>query len=263
MIKSRWRFSIDGLVLLDHGDWMDESPTMPLSGSVQESRLVGSPWGKTIGRENKLRGYTWSRILEFSTVAERMGFQISLPVTYPVGKTGELTLAIEEGSTHAVEDFTLANCDAQEIQTQPTWLLLNFEGRGGKVRIIDRAGLGGPAWEEIWHRIGRGSYPSKINVHVSDQPPENDPAYVINPETGRYYVAEGFDELVWDNGSKWIIGTYPSISTWEGPASSVGPVGTYTKIGSPGFPITIEITEHASAPEPTNLFPKFGSIITL
>ena len=157
MIKSRWRLSFDGLVLLDHGDRMGESPTMPLSGSVQEARFVGAAWGKTFGRGNKLRTFTWSRVLEFSTVAERMGYQVSLPGTLPIGRSGDLTIAIEEGSTHAIEDFTISSCDAIELELNPTWLLLNFEAQGGKDRIVNRAGLGGLGWEDItqnWEDIG-------------------------------------------------------------------------------------------------------------
>jgi len=124
MIKSRWNLSFNGLVLLDHGDWMGESPTMPLSGSVQEARFIGSSWAKTFGRGNKLRTFTWSRVLEFSTVAERI---------------------------------TISSCDAIELELNPTWLMLNFEAQGGKDRIVNRAGLGGLGWEDItqnWEDIG-------------------------------------------------------------------------------------------------------------
>lgn len=149
MIKSRWQISFNGLSLLEHGDWMAESPTMPITGSVQESRFVGASWGKTIGRGNKLRAFNWSRLLEFSTVAERMGFQIALGGIYPIGESGELIIAIEEGSTHAIEDFVISSCDAVEIETEPANLMLTFEGIGGKDRIIDRAGLGGLGWDEL------------------------------------------------------------------------------------------------------------------
>ena len=78
-----------------------------------------------------------------------MGYQVALPGRYPVGQSGELTIAIEEGSTHVVEDFSLEICEPVEIKTEPTWLLLNFEGTGSKDRITNRAGLGGLGWEEI------------------------------------------------------------------------------------------------------------------
>ena len=128
---------------------MAESPTMPVTGSVQESRFVGARWGKAIGRGNRLRSFSWSRELVFSSVAERMGFQVYLSGSYPVGLSGELIIEIEDGSTHGVLDFSIVSCDPTEIEVRPSSLLLTFEGMGGRDYIIDRAGLGGLGWEEI------------------------------------------------------------------------------------------------------------------
>ena len=263
MIKSRWRITLNGLTLLDHGDWMPDTPSMPLAGSVQENRFIGADWGGTIGRGNKLRSFTWSRVLEFSTVAERMGFQIALPSLYAVGKTFPLIVEIEDGSTHGIERFTLAGCVPTEIETEPTNLALSFEGQGGRDYIIDRNGLGGPSWEEIWQAWGSGPYPAALTLHVSDQPTETVVLYVINPLSGRYYYGEGSPEQIWNNGTRWIIGTHPGISTWEGPLATAGPLGTYTKIGDPGFPVSIDITLTPGAGYAPDQLPPWGTIPTL
>lgn len=149
MIKSRWRLTYKGLTLLDFGDYMTDSPSMPLSGAIQESRFVGARWGKVTGRGNRFRSFSWSRELVFSTIAERMGYQVHLSGSYPIGETGSLIVEIEGGSTHSISDFSISLCDPLEDVLNPSNLILNFEGTGGENIITNRAGLGGLGWENI------------------------------------------------------------------------------------------------------------------
>lgn len=255
------RITLGGLVLLDHDERVASPFSIGLLGKAQEGAFVRGTWGKNYGRGNRKRPIRWTRILDFSTIEERLGFEIALPRAYPVGQSGELIVEIKGGSTQAIADFVLTSCNAVEVPLKPLRLILSFEGIGGEDRVTDRAGLGGPGWEAIGQGWGLDPLPAQLSVLPSDQPAELAVLHYLNPLTGRYYEDIAGPEYIWNNGSEWIIGTYPSISTWEGPASSAGPIGNYTKVGDPGFPVTVNVTLPAGAPAATNYLPAWGSII--
>lgn len=145
MIKSRWRFSLNGVVLLEQGDFMTSHPSFPVAADVQETRFVGGQWGKVRGRGNKLRTFQWSRVISFSTVEECQTMQLQLPSLFLTGKTGELTIEIEDGGATRISDFALISvAPSHRADIKPADLLLEFEGIGGEETVISNGGFGDP-----------------------------------------------------------------------------------------------------------------------
>ena len=46
MIQSGYRYTLNGVVLLNYGDKMLEEPVHPISQQIQENSFVGAKWGK-------------------------------------------------------------------------------------------------------------------------------------------------------------------------------------------------------------------------
>ena len=146
MIKSRWRFSLNGVILLDQGDYMTSHPSFPVAADVQETRFVGGQWGKARGRGNKMRTFQWSRVLSFSTVEECQTRQLQLPQIFLTGKTDDLLIEVEDGGSTLVSDFALTSVNASHrADIVPTDLLLEFEGIGGEESVISSGGF-----SEVW-----------------------------------------------------------------------------------------------------------------
>lgn len=143
MICSRYRHSLRGVVLLDYGERMTAEPSYPLAAQVQESQFVGARWGRARSRGNMLRTYSWTRILRFTTIAERQTRQLQLPASFLSLPAGELLIEVEGGGKMLVRDFALTNVTAsQRWENDAFDLLLTFEGIGGEEVTVDNGGFG-------------------------------------------------------------------------------------------------------------------------
>lgn len=149
MICSLWRFKLLNKILLDHGEWMLEEPEMPVSGQSQQSIRPGLEWGKSFGRGNKIRSLRWSRVLEFPTPEERLGYEMFKPALAPVGESGTLIAEINGGSSFAIADFTLLSCTPSHDPNNPCLLYLSYEGEGGEMTITNNVDLGENKWGEL------------------------------------------------------------------------------------------------------------------
>ena len=143
MICSRYRHTINGAILLDFGERMMVEPSYPLSRQVQERQFAGARWGKPANRGNKLRQYSWTRILSFASEAERQTRQLQLPASFLELGQGDLLIEIENGGATRVKDFVLSSVTPeQRWDKNAVDLVLTFEGIGGEEEIISSGGFG-------------------------------------------------------------------------------------------------------------------------
>ncbi|MAO19436.1 MAG: hypothetical protein CMJ25_01685 [Phycisphaerae bacterium] len=146
MFCSHYRYTFNGVVLLDFGDKMLEEPAHPIAKQVQESNFVGARWGKARDRGNAIRTFNWSRVMTFASLAERQTWQLQLAASYMGLATGDLLIEVENGGSTRIKDFCLNSVTpSQRWEKNQYDLVLAFEGLGGKEETVTFGGYA-DAW---------------------------------------------------------------------------------------------------------------------
>ena len=142
MICSTWRFTLGGVVILDFGDSMLREPEFPLTARVQETGFVGADWAKVFPQKNKIRNYSWSRVIECESIAECQTRALQDPAGLLSISGTTLTIEVEGGGSNTVENFALLTVrPSRRSDLKPTELLLECEGLGGKETVVSNGGF--------------------------------------------------------------------------------------------------------------------------
>ena len=146
MIKSTWKISLGGVVLLDYGESILAEPEMPMAAETQETRYVGGAWAKVRPRGGLLRSYSWSRVIALTSPAEVQTMQMQLPRLFLGLAATDLLIEVAGGGSSKVADFALSSCrSAMRSRLVPTELLLEFAGAGGEETVLTTGGFG-----DVW-----------------------------------------------------------------------------------------------------------------
>ena len=141
MIQSCYRYTLNGVVLLDYGDKMIEEPVHPISQQIQESRFVGAKWGKARYRGNAIRSFSWSRVMTFTSLAERQTRQLQLASSYLGLGSGDLLIEVENGGSTQIKDFCIESVTpSQRWEKNQFDLVIAFEGLGGEEITVSDGG---------------------------------------------------------------------------------------------------------------------------
>lgn len=112
MIQSLWQ--IDFITpsgtfrLLDHGDYIAEELSFPVSQRTSQYLPIGSEWADSVGDGNASVSITWTRRRDHENHADLRSAVLRSAATFPSGLSGTLRIAVLDGETWDIERATIS-----------------------------------------------------------------------------------------------------------------------------------------------------------
>ena len=145
MICSLWKISFtittgpragEEIVLLDHGDWMEDEPVLPIAQSAATSVPIFSPFGHAFALGGALTSASWTR--RRSLPGQHPRTQAMLDAYFfPWGQQGTITVAILDSATFAFDHSTIESIEpSYPLDPAEPLLLQSYTASCGVMRLV-------------------------------------------------------------------------------------------------------------------------------
>jgi hypothetical protein len=143
MYSSQLKITYAGIVLLDHGEVIDQLPSFPGTGDAQVVSFAGALVGSVFGRGNRRNSANWSRLKSWASHAEAQGMVLAMRKLVPLGQALPLTIEVDGGATFEIADFVMTQAEATPADFPGFRVMERYGGEGTELTITSRGTLGG------------------------------------------------------------------------------------------------------------------------
>ena len=221
-----------GVIVLRHGQRTTAQQSQ-VSGETQSANYIGAEFSRPLGGGQKRRPYQFSVIHEYSSHAEALSWVELLPGIFPILREESVLKEIDGGVTVRIHDFVITGVVARVMDDQPNWVMVTFDAAAGRQEFVDRAGIGGPGWDEISQAWGFTGLPSAVTFQGAGGPVTE--AFMWDSELGRYAGPGG---VIFSEEGFWWLGAELGVMTWQGPEVGCGVLGNY-EFTPPGVTVAL------------------------